>query len=139
YLGHFDLMAQRHRLSPRLSGRGDGAELIRVHDDAATYRAHRVTRQLLAGPPDGDRSVGETDLHGAATDGRLAGQPVEHPVIGDVAIPADLARLGAEAFPGIALRHAAKRLGPVAIHGPLPRGLMHLSVAPVTPGLGLLV
>src|SRR6266568_3949703 len=78
-----------------------------------------------------------THLHHTSGHRRLRRQPVQDTIVGEVAIPADFAFFGREAFPGKSGRQQRKRLALTAFSGPFVGGAMHPGIDALAPGVSL--
>src|SRR5579859_1699990 len=102
-------------------------------DDVLRLRALAERRNALPCREDEEFVMPFTDEHHRARHRWLAWQSVEYAVVGNEAIPADAALLGAEAIPHVFFGQKSQLLFDPEIHRNLARGAMHPLVEPITP------
>ena len=78
-------------------------------------------------------------LHHRSGHGGLRGQAIQHPIVGQVAIPADFALFGGKTFPGKGLWQGRKWLLLAAIAGAFVGGAVDTDIDALTPDVGLAI
>src|SRR5258708_7863274 len=132
-------MAQGNALRPARGSWGHVAKLVRMLHmglgpgtlgqlyDQLSSRPHRELAMPL---PYLDHSTGER---------RGSRQAVQHPIVGEVAIPPHFALLGSKAFPGKRLGEGRKRFLLAAFAGPFMGRAMDAAIDALTPGCRLTI
>src|SRR5947208_16747094 len=104
-----------------------GAGALGQFNDQLSCCPHRELAMPL---PDLDHGTGEW---------RGRRQAIQHPIVGQVAIPADFALLRRKAFPGKRLWQGHKRFLLAALDGPFMGRAMDSGVDALAPDLGLAI
>ncbi len=132
-------MSQRNAPVPERGRRGHGAKLVRMGDRHLRLPTFGQLSEQASLRPDGKDPVPLTHLDDRSGHGGLRRQPIQDPIVGQIAIEADFALFGGEAFPGKGGRQGRERLLFAALSGTLVGGAMHAAIDAFTPDVCLAV
>src|SRR5947209_15367247 len=122
-----------HLCSPGC-GWGNVAKLVGMFDMFPGPRTLGQFDEQLPTSPHREQPMPLTHLHHTSSHRRRRRQPIQDAIVGEVAIPADFALFGGEAFPGKGGRQRHKRLALTAFSRTCVGGAMDAGIEALAPG-----
>src|SRR5579859_688671 len=132
-------MTDGNPLPPPGCGRGNRTPLIRMLNVRAGVRTLCQLDEQLSCMPDADHPMPLSHLDHRARHRWGGGQPIEHPIVGHVAIEAYAALFGGKALPGKSLWKGSQRFLLATVSGTFVGRAMDSHVSTFTPGMGLTI
>jgi hypothetical protein len=132
-------MAQRRWRAPLRRDRGNGLPLVRMRYAVLGTWSLGAFKHLHACGPDRQHSLALPHLNLLACQLQRTWQSIEHPIVGDVAIPGHFALLGGEAFPGNGFGQRQEFLLGQTIYWASVPGAMNARIDAFAPGMRLAI